>query len=113
MKLQSTVNGDITVISLAGELNVDSAGKLTETVRTAFREQRRDFVLDLQQLSGIDSAGLEAITALQRECDEQLGMLHLCSVDPTLQKIFEITRLDRQLSLYPNLEEAVGSFING
>lgn len=113
MKLQSTINGDITVISLIGDLNVDAAGKLTEAVHTAFREQRRDFVLDLQQLSGIDSAGLEAITALQRECDEQLGMVHICGMDATLQKVFEITRLDRQLSLYPTIEEAVTSFISG
>jgi anti-sigma B factor antagonist len=110
MKLQSTTNGDITVISLAGDLNVDSVVKLKDVVYSAFQEQHRDFVLDVKGLTSIDSAGLESLTALQQKCDEQLGMLHLCGADDMLRKIFELTRLDKQFALYSSLEEAIASF---
>jgi anti-anti-sigma factor len=109
MKLQSTNNGDITVISVAGDLNFESVAKFNDAIYAAFHEQRRDFVLDVKGLTGVDSAGLEALTALQRQCDEQLGMVHLCGADDTLKKIFELTRLGKQFTLYSNLEEAITS----
>lgn len=110
MKITTARQGEVIVLTLAGELNHESAGRFRAAVDTAFNDGRRDFVVDLRQLEGIDSAGLEAFTALQRQCEEQLGMVHFCGPDATVRKIFELTRLDRVLTLHDEVEEALASF---
>jgi len=115
VKLKATVEKGVTVIAPAGELNLDSVSKFNDAVdgnavAAAFEPDRRDFLIDCRQLTGIDSAGLEALTALQRQCDEQLGMLRFAGADKTLLKILEMTRLDQRFSLHKDADEALASF---
>ncbi|GMV98351.1 MAG: STAS domain-containing protein [Phycisphaerae bacterium] len=110
MNLTTREQNDVTVIGLAGDLTHECAGRFHEAVDKAFSQGRRDFIIDLKQLGGIDSAGLEAFTATQRRCEEQLGMVRFCSPDAAVRKIFEMTRLDRTFEVYDQLEEALASF---
>jgi anti-anti-sigma factor len=110
MRLTTSRKNDITVLTVAGEFNVDSVRKFNDAVGEAMSEQYRDFVVDLAGVTTIDSAGLEALTALQRQCEEQLGMVRFSSPDGTLRKILEITRLDQNLTLHETVEDAMSSF---
>ena len=42
---------------------------------------------------------LEALTWLQRECEDQLGLVKLCSVSEVFKKILEITRLNHRFEV--------------
>jgi anti-anti-sigma regulatory factor len=57
----------------------------------------------------LDSRGLEALTALQRACRDNLGLLKLCGVDATIGKILEMTRLNRTLECCRDLDAAMAS----
>ncbi len=50
-------------------------------------------MVDLTDAPSCDSAGLESLTWFQRECEDRLGLLKLCGLSPTFNKILEITRL--------------------
>ena len=110
MKVTTTQNGDVTVLEVAGEFTWDAVARFTEAADRAFAGGHRDFVVDLRNVEIIDSAGLETLTALQRRCEEQLGMVRFCGPDADLRKIFELTRLDRSLMVHEQMEEALGSF---
>ena len=110
MNITATQQGDVTVLEISGELVCDSVPRFTEAIASAVSAGRRDFIIDLRRLEGIDSMGLEAFTALQRQCEEQLGMVRFCGPDATLRKIFELTRLDRSLVVHEKIEEALASF---
>ena len=110
MKLDVARQGDVTVLAVSGELNADSVGRFRKAVAEAMGRQQRDFLVDLGSVTTIDSAGLEGLTALQRQCEEELGMVRVCRANPTLRKVFELTRLDRQLTLCETTEEALASF---
>jgi anti-anti-sigma factor len=60
-------------------------------------------------MTRIDSRGLESLTSLHRQCDEELGLMRICGVDETTRKIMEMTRLDQEFVLYRNVEEATAS----
>lgn len=107
MKLQIEREADVTILGVAGEFTADTIARFTEAAESAFAEQRRDFIVDLSEVTMIDSLGLEALTSLQRQCEEQLGMVRLCGVDQTMRKILEITRLDSQLIIVETQEEAL------
>ncbi len=110
MNVTTRQEGDVTVLEIAGELTHESVPRFTEAATRAFDAGRRDFVVDLRRAEAIDSAGLEAFTALQRRCEEQLGMVRFCGPDATLRKILELTRLDRSLTIQDEMEEALASF---
>lgn len=110
MKITATQNRDVTVLEVAGELTWDSVARFAEVVDRALLNGQRDFIVNLAQVESIDSAGLEALTALQRKCEEQLGMARFCVPGPELQKIFEMTRLSKSLIISADLEEAMRSF---
>ena len=69
----------------------------------------RDFVVNLQHATAMDSVGLETLTALQRDCDERLGLLKLCGLSETLQKILEMTRLERVFDCQPDVKSALAA----
>jgi anti-anti-sigma factor len=88
---------------------VSFPAEFRDRVQASFAEDARDFVVDFSETTGVDSAGLEALTWLKRECDERLGLLKLCRLSETLRKILELTRLDRQLDRCEDLDEALAS----
>ena len=111
MKLDVETHNDVTVMRVAGELNADAASKMNPAIDEAFDQARRDFVIDLSEVTVIDSKGLELLTALQRRCEEELGMVRLCGLDETMRKIFELTRLDQSLTIVSSIEEAEASLV--
>ena len=55
--------GDVTVLTLTGRLVLEDAEPLGELVERLFREQRTKLVVDLRDVSYIDSAGLGLLVA--------------------------------------------------
>ena len=110
MKLETSRQGEVTVLRVSGELNAHSVGRFNNAVTESLANQRRDFLVDLSGVTTIDSAGLEALTGLQRQCEEQLGLLRVAGADATLRKIFEMTRLDKLLTLCESTEEALTAY---
>ena len=103
----------VCVLTIDGELtyaNVAEFRNLVESAPGGFAEDGRDFVVGFVEATAIDSAGLEALTRLKRDCDERLGLVKLCNLPDTMKKILEMTRLDRMFEQYEFTEEALGSF---
>lgn len=111
MKVASTQQGNVTVLEVAGEFTWDFAGRFNDAVDVAFAAGRRDFIVDLEQVEVLDSAGLEALTALQRRCDEHLGMLRCCGLRPDLRKILELTRLDHTFAVDEEQATALANMV--
>lgn len=111
MKVQTEMNGDVAILAVAGEFVADSAVKFKEAARQAQDNGTRDFVIDLDGITSIDSIGLEALAEIQQQCEEQLGMIRFCRADDSIRKIFEITRLDQRFSIVESRDEALASFV--
>jgi len=101
---------NVCVLTIDGELSDANVKELRNHVEQSFAGDGRDFVVDLAETTGIDSAGLEALTWLKRECDERLGLMKLCNLSDAMKKIFEMTRLDRRFEQYEFTDEALKSF---
>lgn len=104
-----TRHDDVHILNIDGGLIASSVGEFKELAETAMANDARDFIVNLQDCTSLDSAALEALTWLQRECTDRLGMCKLCMLSETLEKILEMTRLDRQLDVCLSLDEAIES----
>ena len=104
-----TKNGDTHVLTIEGELNKSAVADFQKLVDQAVGEDARDFVVDFTDCTGLDSTALEALTRLHRETQERLGMCKLCMLSETMEKIFEITRLNSELDICVTFEEALAA----
>jgi anti-sigma B factor antagonist len=99
--------GKITLVRLAGDLDAASGPRLTEELDRLWGEGRRQFVLDLDGVPFIDSAGLSALVRLFKRVRGQVGRLGLAALQPAVRRVFELTRLERAFEVYPDVAEAL------
>ena len=97
----------VSVVSVSGELNADTAEAYRTQIDSRLARKVRFFVIDLEATTFIDSKGLEALLWTQEQCDEQLGQVRLCKPDDTCKKILQVTRLDGRFDVFSDVTEAV------
>jgi anti-sigma B factor antagonist len=90
-------HGACGVIEPYGELDLAGVPMLESAVRDLELSTTRDVVLDLRRLGFIDAAGLEAVLDLYAECQDEGARLTIIPGPPNVQRLFELTRLDRLL----------------
>ena len=107
MKLSTRTEGQLQIISVM-EDRIDAA------VARAFKEAMRDMVehappgviLDLGQVSFIDSSGLGAVVATLKLLPPG-SKLSLAGLTPAVDRVFRLTRMDSVFSLFPTMDAAM------
>ena len=103
-----SANAQTQVIALSGELDVGTVDRF----RAALREtvEGRDaavVVADLTQLTFMDSSGLAAMLGALRELTRVGRRLLVACANPTVLRVFEITRTDATFEICPTVEQAL------
>lgn len=62
--------------------------------------------LDFSEVSYVSSAGLRVVLLAARYVQQSEGAFALCSLNPEVQKIFEMSGLTRILQIFRSPEEA-------
>lgn len=92
-------SGGHVTVSLKGELDLSSVGKVEEELERVERDAPSVLVLDLSQLSFLDSTGLRAVvTADERARSNGRRLVIVRGPDP-VQRVFAITRLEERLEM--------------
>ncbi|RLD25943.1 MAG: anti-anti-sigma factor [Bacteroidetes bacterium] len=71
------------------------------------KKGEKNLVIDINQTKYCDSSGLSAILLANRLCRDSEGTFVLTGVNEQIQKLIEISQLDRVLHITPTLSEAV------
>lgn len=98
------------VFAIEGELALDEVDQFKRTIMELLSDAPSDVILDCAGLDIVDSAGLEAFLWLTEELHEQGNKLRFASVQKTIVRAFELTRLDRVFNIHDNVEAAARSF---
>ena len=107
------IGADAYVVSVSGELDIATAGRLGEELeRTSARDARR-VIVDLVGLTFIDSVVLGVLTEEARRLRAHGGICIVVSQDPRILRVFEITGLDPIFRIERSLAEAVEGVIDG
>ena len=67
----------------------------------------RTLVVDLDQVSFIDSSGLAALVGAARRAAAHGASLQVVCAQPRIRQLFRLTGLDGQIPLPPTLDEAL------
>ena len=99
--------GDVLVLSLAGELDLYSAPALREALRGVVERSPKRLVVDLAEVTFVDSTILGALV----EARSQLGGDGFALAAPgfEVRRALEVSGLDRHFAVHERIETAIGS----
>ena len=86
------------VLELAGELDISTSQDLERELTRLERGSPPTLIVDLRALTFIDSTGLRTILAADTRARERGGRLAVVTGSPSVQRVFEISRLDQRLT---------------
>jgi anti-sigma B factor antagonist len=101
------VDDHTTVIAVEGEIHVSTAPEFSGVLNAAIESGRTALVLDLSGVMFIDSTGLSVLLNALRRLTRTGGAMALVCSNPTVLRLFEITRLDSTFAIYAELEPAI------
>jgi len=111
MPIEATGDGDLAIVAMGGELDYEASPQLRARLVGAIKAGGRRLVLDLSDVTFIDSTAIGVLAGTVARLDEAGGgSLAVVSTNDKVLQIFEITGLDSVISLHSSREEAVSAF---
>ncbi|MCU1258038.1 MAG: anti-sigma-factor antagonist [Bryobacterales bacterium] len=111
IKLNSRQVGDVTVVDLAGRITL---GEGSSTMRDALRDQlakgNKKILLNLGEVSYIDSSGIGELVSAFTTVTNQGGQLKLLGLNKRIKDLLQITKLYTVFEVHDDESAAVRSF---
>jgi anti-sigma B factor antagonist len=101
------------LIAVRGEVHVSTAPEFSERLNHAISGGKTGVVIDMTDVEFIDSTGLSVLLNALRRVTRQHGTLALAVNNPTVLRLFEITRLDSTFDIAPDREGAIARVRRG
>jgi anti-sigma B factor antagonist len=95
------------VVSVMGEVDVATAPALEQTLRSVAEDRTDEVIVDLTGCSFLESRGLRALVASRGRLERSNRRLALVLSNPSVLRIFQITRFDELFAIYPSLRAAI------
>jgi anti-sigma B factor antagonist len=78
-------------------------------IQTITKANVANFVLNFENVNFLSSAVLRVLIKVNSAIGERKGQLRLCSIEPKIQEVFKITRLNKIFDIRKDVEVAVDS----
>ena len=104
---EEALDDDSVVIRVAGEIHATTAPEFSERLNAAIAGGKTGVILDLTSVEFIDSTGLSVLLNGLRRVTRARGSMVLACANPTVLRLFEITRLDSTFDIAPSCDEAI------
>ena len=112
MGLKKTVDGNVVVISLEGNILAGGdASQIHETVHEELEQGNRYFVLDLSHVKLINSSGLGILIGALTAARNQDGDVRLAAVSEKVAHILEMMHLNKVFEMYETVDAAKASYL--
>lgn len=97
----------VAIIEITAGLADEHGARLEQLLNRLLTEGRRHFVLDLKWVEEIDSSGLAVLVRGFNAVRRGAGTLYLVHLQPPVQSILALMRLDRVFESHADVAEAV------
>ena len=97
------------VLPLKGEIDLHVSPSVTASLNAMIEKKPRRLVVDLSDVTYIDSAGLAALIQAMQKVEGYGGKFLLAGLQETVRSIFEISRLDQVFQIFPDVHAALAN----
>ena len=101
---------DIKVAQLEGELDTLAAPEAETELNLLMEQGAKKILLSFENLDFIASSGLRILLATAQRLKGDGGELRVCSLNETVQEVFDISGFSTLLSVFENEKEALDTF---
>src|ERR1044072_1938613 len=103
--------GDVTILDLSGKITIgEGSVQLREAVRKLLDEGKKKVLLNLGDVSYVDSSGIGELVSSFTTTNNQGGRLKLLSLTKKIHDLLQITKLLTVFETYDSEADAVASF---
>ena len=103
----ASLTRELALVSVSGELDLHTAGCLEARIKEAGTLGADTVLVDLSEISFIDSAALVVLVRETKRLQSRGRSLVLVTNDPRTRRIVEVTGLNRVLRTYATLHDAL------
>jgi anti-anti-sigma factor len=97
------------VVTVSGEIDLETASRLGEELQGAMREVAPDVVVDLSAVTFMDSTGLKVLIAAQLRAGLAGGGITLVGLRRAVRRVFDVTGVTDRFAVHDTLEDALAA----
>jgi anti-anti-sigma factor len=101
--------GDVMVVALIGRLDAVTSNNTEAELLRLIKSGERIFVLDLAELSYINSMGLAVLLWVAKRIRDVNGKIVVCALQPTVEQVYEIAGFATIIPVFATRHEAIAS----
>jgi anti-sigma B factor antagonist len=110
MKITQRAVGDVNVLTLNGRMVTEDGDALLSAIDGLVQQGRVKLVLDLRDVTYIDSSGLGQLVSKYVSVRRRGGDVKLLHLTPRSSHLFAITHLTEVFDMFDSEDEAVRAF---
>ncbi|MFI1004382.1 STAS domain-containing protein [Streptomyces galbus] len=104
--VSASTSGPCLIVQVSGEMDYANAPFFRHRLAQETTRGQSSVVLDLSAVPFCDSAGLDALLYARRQAESAGTLLALARVQPKLQRMLAMTRVDTLLPIYGTTAQA-------
>lgn len=106
MNVNITKSGDCSIVSVEGRVDTTNADEFEKAVMEVVNSGVNILILNCSALNYISSSGLRVFLIVHKKIMANKGQLRLCSLQPGISEIFEISGFTSIFSIFPDQDSA-------
>ena len=112
MELEERTAGDVTIVTVSGDITLNKGGDATlkDKVQSVLQQGRKQILVDLAGVSYVDSAGLGELVQAYATTKNRGGTLKLVGVTKRLKDLLVVTKLLTVFDTFEDEASALASF---
>ncbi|GGZ43954.1 STAS domain-containing protein [Streptomyces bluensis] len=100
---------DAALLSIEGDLDIDTATELQHHVANQLHHGRRHFLLDVSSVPFMDSSGMNIILRVYQEVRQISGGVYVISPTPAVRRILDLTGVSLTVQTVESTDEALAA----
>ena len=112
MQLEERVTGNVAIIKVTGDITLNKGGDvlLKDKVQSLLQQGHKHLLIDLSNVSYVDSAGLGELVQAYATSKNRGGALKLLNVTKRLKDLLVVTKLLTVFDTFDSEADALASF---
>jgi anti-sigma B factor antagonist len=112
MQIEQRIAGEVAIVKVTGDITLGKGGDviLKDKINSLLQQGHRKLLLDLGNVSYVDSAGLGQLVQVHATTTRQGGTLKLLSVTKRLRDLLVVTKLLVVFDAFDSEADALASF---
>ncbi len=108
LRIDEKDSGGVTVLTLAGRVTLgDESNQLRAKIKELLAAGKKRMVLDLGDVTYIDSAGLGTLVAAYTSTRSEGGEIHLANITKKFSELLSITKLLTIFDVHTSIADAL------